>query len=90
MTSSSGHERSESAAIRAIREGSGISGRKLSAQLGMSHGTVSHWETGRRVPTVEDVADHWAAINDEAGYGIPADLMDWSATFMAHLPPTAE
>jgi len=41
-------------------------------------------------PTIEDVADHWAAINDEAGYGIPADLMDWSATFMAHLPPKAE
>ena len=41
-------------------------------------------------PTIEDVADHWAAINDEAGYGIPADLMDWSATFMAHLPPAAE
>jgi NAD(P)-dependent dehydrogenase (short-subunit alcohol dehydrogenase family) len=40
--------------------------------------------------TIEDVADHWAAINDEAGYGIPADLMDWSATFMAHLPPAAE
>lgn len=41
-------------------------------------------------PTIEDVADHWAAINDESTYGIPADLMDWSATFMAHLPPTAE
>ena len=36
-------------------------------------------------PTVEDVAGGWAAINDEAGYYLPADLMDWSATFMAHL-----
>ena len=36
-------------------------------------------------PTVEDVAASWAAINDEAGYTVPADLMDWSATFMAHL-----
>ena len=38
-------------------------------------------------PTVEDVADHWAAINDEAGYTVPADLMDWTGTFLAHLLP---
>jgi NAD(P)-dependent dehydrogenase (short-subunit alcohol dehydrogenase family) len=36
-------------------------------------------------PTVEDVAEHWAAINDETGYSVPADLMGWSAAFMAHL-----
>ena len=36
-------------------------------------------------PTVEDVAEHWAAINDETGYFVPADLTDWSTTFMAHL-----
>jgi NAD(P)-dependent dehydrogenase (short-subunit alcohol dehydrogenase family) len=35
-------------------------------------------------PTIEDVAEHWATINDESGYSVPADLMDWSATFMAH------
>jgi NAD(P)-dependent dehydrogenase (short-subunit alcohol dehydrogenase family) len=39
------------------------------------------------VPTIEDVADNWAAINDETGYGIPADLTDWSSTFMSHLRP---
>jgi NAD(P)-dependent dehydrogenase (short-subunit alcohol dehydrogenase family) len=39
------------------------------------------------VPTIEDVADHWSRINDEGGYTIPADLTDWSATFMRHLPP---
>jgi len=38
-------------------------------------------------PTIEDVADHWEAINDESGYSVPADLRDWSATFMAHLHP---
>jgi hypothetical protein len=38
-------------------------------------------------PTVEDVAAHWKTINDEAGYALPADLMDWSATFTAHLSP---
>jgi NAD(P)-dependent dehydrogenase (short-subunit alcohol dehydrogenase family) len=38
-------------------------------------------------PTIEDVAEHWAAINDEAGYTVPSDLMAWSAAFLAHLPP---
>jgi len=37
--------------------------------------------------TVEDVAAHWAAINDETGSWIPADLMGWSAAFTAHLRP---
>ncbi|HEX3705788.1 MAG TPA: SDR family NAD(P)-dependent oxidoreductase [Mycobacteriales bacterium] len=37
------------------------------------------------VPTMEDVAAQWAAINDETGYVVPADLMSWSAGFMAHL-----
>jgi len=36
-------------------------------------------------PTIEDVAGHWTMINDEAGYHVPADLMDWSAAFTAHL-----
>ncbi len=36
-------------------------------------------------PTIEDVAEHWATINDETGYSVPADLMGWSAAFMAHL-----
>jgi NAD(P)-dependent dehydrogenase (short-subunit alcohol dehydrogenase family) len=36
-------------------------------------------------PTVEDVAAHWAEINDESSYTVPADLMAWSAAFMAHL-----
>jgi NAD(P)-dependent dehydrogenase (short-subunit alcohol dehydrogenase family) len=37
-------------------------------------------------PTVEDVAEHWAAINDETDYFVPADLMTWSTAFTAHLP----
>ncbi len=36
-------------------------------------------------PTVEDVAEHWSEINDESGYSVPADLMDWSARFLSHL-----
>ncbi|MBL7493177.1 SDR family NAD(P)-dependent oxidoreductase [Frankia sp. AgB1.9] len=36
---------------------------------------------------VEDVAANWAAINDEKGYYVPTDPVDWSAHFMAHLFP---
>jgi len=35
-------------------------------------------------PTVEDVAEHWAAINDETGYTVPTDLISWSNGFLAH------
>jgi NAD(P)-dependent dehydrogenase (short-subunit alcohol dehydrogenase family) len=38
-------------------------------------------------PTIEDIAQHWTTINGEAGYSVPADLTEWSATFMAHLVP---
>jgi NAD(P)-dependent dehydrogenase (short-subunit alcohol dehydrogenase family) len=38
-------------------------------------------------PTIEDIAQNWAAINDETGYYVPTDLPDWSAAFMAHLRP---
>jgi NAD(P)-dependent dehydrogenase (short-subunit alcohol dehydrogenase family) len=41
------------------------------------------------VPTIEDVAEHWATINDRTTYSVPHDLMDWSATFMAHLAEDA-
>jgi NAD(P)-dependent dehydrogenase (short-subunit alcohol dehydrogenase family) len=34
--------------------------------------------------TVEDIAENWAAINDESGYYVPADLLDWSAHYMSH------
>lgn len=35
--------------------------------------------------TVEDVAAHWAEINDEHGFSVPTDLDDWAARFLAHL-----
>ncbi len=38
-------------------------------------------------PTPEEVAEHWAAINDETGYLVPVDLPAWSTAFLAHLPP---
>jgi NAD(P)-dependent dehydrogenase (short-subunit alcohol dehydrogenase family) len=39
----------------------------------------------RSEPTIEDVAENWATINDEDGYYVPADLAGWSGAFMAHL-----
>ena len=36
-------------------------------------------------PSVEDVADHWTAINDAEAFDVPADLTAWSAAFMKHL-----
>jgi NAD(P)-dependent dehydrogenase (short-subunit alcohol dehydrogenase family) len=45
------------------------------------------WLKQDGAPSVEDVAEHWAAINDESGYALPVDLMDWSAGFTAHLHP---
>ncbi|WP_194903820.1 SDR family NAD(P)-dependent oxidoreductase [Catenulispora rubra] len=34
--------------------------------------------------TVEDVAEHWDAINDEKDYYVPSDLMGWSGSFLKH------
>jgi len=36
-------------------------------------------------PTVEDVAEHWGAINDETGYFVPRHLTAWSRAFLVHL-----
>jgi NAD(P)-dependent dehydrogenase (short-subunit alcohol dehydrogenase family) len=36
-------------------------------------------------PTIEDVAQHWAAINDPTDAYVPPDLTSWSATFTEHL-----
>lgn len=54
--------RALAAAIRELRERSGMRSRELSLQLGLSHSTVSHWETGKRVPAVEDVASLLGAV----------------------------
>lgn len=40
---------------------------------------------GSGAPTVEEVAENWAAISEEPGYSVPADLPAWSATFLRHL-----
>ena len=54
--------------------------------IAMTPGYVHGGEPGS-VPTIEDVADNWATINDEGGYTVPADLPAWSATFLSHLRP---
>jgi hypothetical protein len=38
-------------------------------------------------PTIEDVVANWAMVNDESGYSVPGDLMEWSKAFTAHLHP---
>ncbi|MEY7972028.1 helix-turn-helix domain-containing protein [Saccharomonospora xinjiangensis] len=48
--------RALTAAIRRLVDASGMSGREISQRLGFSHGTVSHWATGRRLPNPEDTA----------------------------------
>jgi NAD(P)-dependent dehydrogenase (short-subunit alcohol dehydrogenase family) len=53
--------------------------------LAQTEGYVHAWSD----PTIEDIAAHWTAINDEAGYTVPADLMGWSAEFTRHLGPAA-
>ena len=40
--------------------------------------------------TIEDVAAHWAAINDETGLLRPHRPLSWSAAFMAHLAPRGQ
>lgn len=49
-------------------------------------GATPGWvHDGAGDPTPEDVAAHLAEIGDEAGYGVPADLMGWSSQFLSHL-----
>jgi NAD(P)-dependent dehydrogenase (short-subunit alcohol dehydrogenase family) len=50
--------------------------------VGVTDGYLHPGLTGA---TVDDVAANWAAINDEAGYYVPANLMDWAGHYMSHL-----
>ena len=47
--------------------------------------STTGYVNGSGAPTIEDVAQHWSEINDETGYVVPTDLMNWSATFTSHL-----
>jgi NAD(P)-dependent dehydrogenase (short-subunit alcohol dehydrogenase family) len=49
------------------------------------------WVSEEGPATIEDVAEHWAAINDDSEHRVPRDLMDWSRAFLSHLePPDAQ
>lgn len=50
-------------------------------------GSTAGWVDEDGSPTIEDVAEHWARINDESGYVVPESLMGWSAQFLSHLDP---
>ena len=47
-------------------------------------GNEGYVHTNPEPASIEDVAANWATINDETGYYVPRDLLDWSAHFMAH------
>jgi NAD(P)-dependent dehydrogenase (short-subunit alcohol dehydrogenase family) len=35
-------------------------------------------------PTIEDLAAHWDAVNDERDYYVPTDLTDWMRSYVGH------
>jgi transcriptional regulator with XRE-family HTH domain len=56
------HARALIRQLREIRQRYGMTSRDLSARMGFSHAFVSHWETGRRVPSPDEVALLLAAL----------------------------
>lgn len=48
-------------------------------------GSTPGWVSGGVSPSIEDVAEQWETINDEAGYDVPRHLGAWSRSFLAHL-----
>ncbi|MGH3859700.1 helix-turn-helix domain-containing protein, partial [Actinokineospora sp.] len=54
--------RALASALRRARTETSFGVREVSRRLGMSHTTISQWETGKRVPHPEDVAAMLAAI----------------------------
>jgi transcriptional regulator with XRE-family HTH domain len=54
--------RALAAALREMRIRRGISGRELGKRLGLSHSAISHWETGRRIPSPEEAASVLTAL----------------------------
>lgn len=43
--------------LRAARQAAGLTQEELAAQLGLTYATVSHYETGRREPTLGRIAE---------------------------------
>lgn len=51
------------AKLRASREAGNMGVREVARKLGVSHSVISYWETGKRMPSIEDVASYLTAIN---------------------------
>jgi NAD(P)-dependent dehydrogenase (short-subunit alcohol dehydrogenase family) len=48
-------------------------------------GATPGWVHSRGNPSPEDVADRWTEIVDTSDHSVPADLVEWSSGFLAHL-----
>lgn len=51
--------------MRRARRNTGLSQRALAELLGVSHGTVGHWETGRTEPSVRTLIDFSRATSSD-------------------------
>lgn len=62
VTTGTAKARHIGAALRAAREGKGLSVRALARQLEIDHSTLSMWETGKRTPRPDHVASILTAL----------------------------
>ena len=62
VTAGAPRARALAAALRRRRQTTPLSVRELARVLGVSHATVSQWETAKRVPDVESVASYLQAV----------------------------
>lgn len=62
-TSETPRARALGAEIRHAREAAGVGFRDLARRLDISHTVLSHWESGRRPPSAEDVAGLLGILN---------------------------
>ena len=46
--------------------------------------TDGYLQPDGETPTVADVADHWAEINDPTSYYVPTSTLNWAARYMSH------
>ena len=47
--------------------------------------TPGYQSASEGAPTVEEIAGHWAEINDQDGYYVPENLHGWASRFLGHL-----
>ncbi|MCD4533645.1 SDR family NAD(P)-dependent oxidoreductase [Nocardioides sp. cx-169] len=64
----------------------GGAGRTARLFVGVTQGYLNEPGT---TPAVADVAANWDAVNDETGYYVPGDIMDWAGHYMSHRTPDA-